>query len=191
VTGSKGGKAMKEKMFKKVLFPTDFSAVSRKALEYVKELKELGTEEIVLLNVIKNQYYYLSEDSFLKDLEGPVEELKKEAKGKLITIASELQERGFKVKAVIAAGVPFSKILEVAQKEKVSSIILGSQGKGFLKKILFGSVSEAVVRGSKYPVFVIKDDCLLIEGQKEWPETEDRVPWRIFNRIKLNSQARV
>jgi nucleotide-binding universal stress UspA family protein len=182
---------MKEKMFRKVLFPTDFSAVSRKALEYVKELKELGTEEIVLLNVIKNQYYYLSEDSFLKDLEGPVEELKKEVKEKLIPIAYELQERGFKVKAVIAGGVPFSKILEVAQKEKVSSIVLGSQGKGILKKIFLGSVSEAVVRGSKHPVFVIKNDSPVIEGQKELPETEDRVPWRIFNRIKLNSQARV
>ena len=57
---------MKEKMFRKVLFPTDFSVVSRKALEYVKELKELGTEEIVLLNVIRNQYSYLSEDSYHK-----------------------------------------------------------------------------------------------------------------------------
>ena len=105
--------------------------------------------------------------------------------------AAELQGRGFKVKAVIAAGAPFSKILEVAQKEKISSIILGSQGKGIFKKILFGSVSEAVVRGSKYPVFVIKDDPALIEGQKELPETESRVPWRIFHRIKLNGHAGV
>ncbi len=59
---------MKEKMFKKVLFPTDFSTVSMKALEYVKELKELGTEEIILLNVIKDEYYY---DSSL--IEGPKE----------------------------------------------------------------------------------------------------------------------
>jgi nucleotide-binding universal stress UspA family protein len=182
---------MKENMFKKVLFPTDFSAISMKALEYVKELKELGTEEIVLLNVLKNQYYYLSDDSFIIDLEGPDEEFKKEARKKLITIAAELQERGFKVKAVLARGVPFSRILDVAQKEKISSIILGSQGKGILKKILFGSVSKAVIQRSKHPVFVIKDDYDLKESQKEFPESESRIPWRIIHNIKLKGQAGV
>lgn len=184
---------MKEKMFKKVLFPTDFSVLSMKALEYVKELKELGTEEIVLLNVIKDQYYYLWDeyDSFRKDLEEPAEELKKEAQKKLTAIAAQLRERGFKVKVRIARGRPFLKILDVAQEEKISSIILGSHGKGIFKKILFGSVSEAVIRKSKYPVFVIKVDSTLIEGHKTLPETESRVPWKIFHSFKLHGQARV
>ena len=156
-----------------------------------KRIKRMGTEEIVLLNVVKDQYYYLSDDTYIKDLERPGEELKKEARQKLITIADELQERGFKVKVMIARGVPFSKILEVAQEEKISSIILGSQGKSILKKIFLGSVSEAVIRGSKYPVFVIKDDSPLIESPKESPERESRVPLRIFHSIKLNGNAGV
>ena len=182
---------MKETMFHKVLFPTDFSAVSRKALEYVKELKELGTEEIILLHIMRIKYYYLSEDSFPKDLEGPVEELKKEARKKMITVGTELQKRGFKVKAIIAEGLPSSKIMEVAQKEKVSSIILGSRGKGILRKIFFGSVAEAVVRGSKFPVVVIKDDSHLKEEVRELPGTEDRMTWRIFHRFKFHGQAGV
>ncbi len=172
---------MKEKMFKKILFPTDFSDASRKAMEYIKELKESGTEEIVLLNVIRPQYYYLSEDSFIKDVKGPVEELKKEARQKLIALATELQEGGFKVKAVLAMGIPFSKILEVAQKEEVSSIFLGSQRKSLLKKIFLGSVSEAVTRKSEHPVFIIKDDSHLKRSQKKLTETESRIPWRIFS----------
>ena len=32
-------------MFRKILYPTDFSAVAEKALEYVKKLKEAGTKE--------------------------------------------------------------------------------------------------------------------------------------------------
>jgi nucleotide-binding universal stress UspA family protein len=187
----KRGKEMKEKMFKKVLFPTNFSAVSMKALEYVKELKELGTEEIVLLNVIKEQYYYLSDDLYLKDLDRPAELLKREVREKLKTIAAELQERGFKVKVIIARGLPSSRILDVAQEEKISSIILGSLGKGILKKIFLGSVSEAVIRGSKHPVFVIKDDSPLRADPKKLPETEGRVPWRIFHSIKLNGNAGV
>jgi len=39
-------------MFKKVLYPTDFSDCATKALEYVKKLREAGTEEVVLVHVI-------------------------------------------------------------------------------------------------------------------------------------------
>jgi nucleotide-binding universal stress UspA family protein len=176
-------------MFKKVLFPTDFSAVSMKALEYIKELKEVGTEEIVLLHVIRNQLFYLSEDTYIKNIEEPAEELKKEARQKLMAIAAQLQERGFKVKAVITMGPPYSRILEVAQKETISSIFIGSQGKGLFKKIIYGSVSEAVVRRSNHPVFVIKDDPALKEDHKELLETEHRMPWRIFHKLKLTRHA--
>ena len=39
-------------MFHKILFPTDFSEVSNKALECVKGLKECGAKEVILLHVI-------------------------------------------------------------------------------------------------------------------------------------------
>ncbi len=40
-------------MFKKILYPTDFSEDAKKALEYVKKLKEAGTEEVVILHIIE------------------------------------------------------------------------------------------------------------------------------------------
>ena len=39
-------------MFTKVLLPTDFSDCSWKALDYVIQLKEAGTREVVLVHVI-------------------------------------------------------------------------------------------------------------------------------------------
>ena len=39
-------------MFKKVLFPTDFSEVSEKALRYIKELTKSGLKEVVVLHVV-------------------------------------------------------------------------------------------------------------------------------------------
>ena len=39
-------------MFEKILFPTDFSDVSRKSLEYIKKLKEAGTKEVIVLHVV-------------------------------------------------------------------------------------------------------------------------------------------
>ena len=39
-------------MFRKILYPTDFSDCAMKALEYVKKLREAGAEEVVLVHVI-------------------------------------------------------------------------------------------------------------------------------------------
>ena len=33
-------------MFEKILYPTDFSDVSKKALDYIKRLKEAGTKKV-------------------------------------------------------------------------------------------------------------------------------------------------
>ena len=41
-------------MFSKILYPTDFSEPSKKAVKYVKKLKEAGTKEAIVLYVIAN-----------------------------------------------------------------------------------------------------------------------------------------
>ncbi len=43
-------------MFRKILYPTDFSDVSKNALNYLKQLKESGAEEILVLHVIDELY---------------------------------------------------------------------------------------------------------------------------------------
>jgi nucleotide-binding universal stress UspA family protein len=40
------------KMFEKILYPTDFSDVSKKALDYIKTLKDAGAKEVVVLHII-------------------------------------------------------------------------------------------------------------------------------------------
>ncbi|MGQ9483439.1 MAG: universal stress protein [Desulfosoma sp.] len=55
-------------------------------------------------------------------------------------------------------GVPHVKILEVANEENVSAIILGSHGRSNLSSVLLGSVSEYVIRHAKKPVIVVRRD---------------------------------
>jgi nucleotide-binding universal stress UspA family protein len=40
-------------MFSRILYPTDFSDISKKALDYVIKLKEAGTREVVLVHIIE------------------------------------------------------------------------------------------------------------------------------------------
>jgi len=148
-------------MFKKILFPTDFSEVASRALEFVKQLKDSGGEEVTVLNVIEEKYFFLSEDYPTLDLETWEKDLKKDAKEKSAAVANSLYEKGYKVKVILAKGIPAVEILRIEQEEQVSVLVIGSHGVSNLKEMLLGSVSEAVIRKSRQPVLVVKRDSKL------------------------------
>jgi len=98
------------------------------------------------------------------DIEHQIEELKRrdEAEKKLEAVKEELKSVGLKVSVKIPEGIPFKKILRIAEDEDVSLIVLGSHGKSNIREMLLGSVSEKVVRGSKRPVLVIKRETTIM-----------------------------
>ena len=146
-------------MFRKILYPTDFSDVSKIAIEYIKQLKESGVEELLVLHVIDERglqfsYPYLL-DKYSGD-KGVKQSLKDEAMKKLAEIENKLKDCGFKITSRIEFGVPLKEILKAEQKEDISIIIIGSHGKSNVEEMLLGSVSEKVVRKCKKPILVVK-----------------------------------
>ena len=143
-------------MFKKILYPTDFSDVSKKALDYIVQLKDAGTKEIVLLHVIDERGIGAISRYGTGSAQTVIGRIEKEAREEGKKIEKKLMQSGFIVKARIETGIPFKEILTVEEEEKVSAIVIGSHGKTNLEEMLLGSVSEKVIRKSKNPVFVIK-----------------------------------
>ncbi len=150
-------------MFAKVLYPTDFSDVSTKALEYVKKLKEAGTTEVIVAHIIDkretvcvgpcaawgNMTVSEAEANLRKTLES-------EARKKLNAIESKLTKAGLEVKIRLETGNPVQEILKIEDEEKVSAIVIGSHGKSNIKEVFLGSVSENVIRHCKKPILVVK-----------------------------------
>jgi nucleotide-binding universal stress UspA family protein len=143
-------------MFKKILYPTDFSEVSKKAINYIKQLKDAGTEEVVVLHVLNEK----GVEAMARYASGSFDELlqrvEKDAADEMKEIEADLTESGFKVKLRIEIGTPLTDILKVEEEEGVSAIVIGSHGKSNVKEMLLGSVSEKVIRKSKNPVLVIR-----------------------------------
>ena len=144
-------------MFEKILYPTDFSDVAKKAFQYVKQLKEADGKEVVILHVIdQSNLELLSTYSTIQDYLNIEKEIKEKAAEEIEFLVNELKQIGFTVKARIEKGLPFREVLRVAEEEKPSVIVVGSHGKSNLEEILIGSVSEKVVRKVRYPVLVVK-----------------------------------
>jgi nucleotide-binding universal stress UspA family protein len=144
-------------MFEKILFPTDFSDVATKALQYVKRLKEAGGVEVTVLHVIdQSNLELLSSYSTIQDFISIEKEVEKRSLEEIALVVNELKQLGFKVKERIEKGVPLRVVLKVADEENPSVIVVGSHGKSNLEELLLGSVSEKVVRKSKHPVLVVK-----------------------------------
>jgi len=144
-------------LFDKILFPTDFSDVSKKSLESLKHLKEYRGKHVILLHVIHQRIIdSLSIHSSKIDVDEFQEDLRINALRQMTHMRDELSGLGFTVKLKIRIGLPLREILKTEEEEDPSMIIIGSHGKSNLHEMLIGSVSEKVIRLSKKPVLVIK-----------------------------------
>jgi len=143
-------------MFSKILFPTDFSECANKVLDCLEDFKKAGLEEVVLVRVI-NLNRVTGVTSGI-DIEAWIKNEEKESEKKLQELVELLKGRGIRARYIkpIPAGDPVTEIVKIAEKERVSLILMGSRGKGILKEILLGSVSEGVVRRATVPVLIVK-----------------------------------
>jgi|Deesub1362B_J571_1020462.scaffolds.fasta_scaffold00357_25 nucleotide-binding universal stress UspA family protein len=150
-------------MFKKVLFPTDFSEVAEGILEWITSLKSLGVEEVVLIRVIDLTKIVGVTSGF--NIESWIKHEEEESEKNLARLVDFLKSSGLNARYItpIPRGDPVSEIVKNAETEDVSFIVIGSKGKGFFKEILMGSVSEGVVRKSAVPVMLIKPKCFKTE----------------------------
>ena len=143
-------------MFKKILYPTDFSDVSKKAIDYIKQLKEGGSETVIVLHVINERGMRAIERYASADSVEIEQRIMDDAKQELKVIEDDLKKSGFKVKTVIQRGVPLLEILKAEKEEDISVIVIGSHGKSNLEEMFLGSVSEKVSRKCKSPVLIVK-----------------------------------
>jgi len=145
-------------MFEKILYPTDFSEVSKKAMDFIKQLKGAGTKEVVVFHVIDERI--LNKIQHHSDVGINLEEFEKKmeenAQEEISAIEVELKKSGFNVKTRIDKGVPFREILKAEQEEDISVIVIGSHGVSCIEEMFLGSCSEKVIRKSRKPVLVVR-----------------------------------
>ncbi len=132
-----------ELKFDKILFPTDFSPCSRLGYEQLKELAPKA-QRIELVSVLER----ISDQSVW-------EEAKDRSEQEMLLMKKELEALGTETKIHVTQGTPSRQILEIADRENVSLILISRRGQGKIKDLLLGSTAEAVARQSKQPVLLV------------------------------------
>lgn len=147
-------------MFTRILYPTDFSDVALKALDYIKQLRAAGSQEVVIVNVINQRILDgLQRHAVLSDdLVRWKKQVRETAEASLAEMQADLESVGFRVRTTVRTGYPWQVILEIEKAEKPSIIVLGSHGRSNLSDMLLGSVSDRVSRKSRSPVLIVKRD---------------------------------
>lgn len=140
---------------KKIIVPVDFSEYSENALQTASFLAKKHKSEIIILHVlelstalrIQSERYTKQEVLFFLKL----------AENKMEKLLKKDYLQGVKTSSRIEFHNLFEELNELAEKEKVDLIVMGSQGATGLKELFVGSNTEKVVRKSSVPVLVVKE----------------------------------
>ncbi|MDR2544720.1 MAG: universal stress protein [Methanobrevibacter sp.] len=142
-------------MYKKILVPTDGSKFSEKSEEHALFLGEAMGSEIIGLSVVDTKFFNgLPAGDTIYEIN---QILKEESKKNLRRFEEIKKEKNsdVKLRTIAIEGSPADTILEVAEKEGVDLIVIGSSGKTGLQKFLMGSVAEKVVKLAKSNVLIV------------------------------------
>ena len=143
---------------KKIIVPIDFSNHSEYALKTAALLAKKNNATVYALHMLDMQEVSLTE-SENNQQEKTVFFLKlAEKKFKDFLVKDYLE--GIKLVPIIKNFKVFSEINAIAEDVKADLIIMGSHGVSGLKEFFVGSNTEKVVRFSKLPVLIIKNEMV-------------------------------
>ncbi|OGL00897.1 MAG: hypothetical protein A3E31_15575 [Candidatus Rokubacteria bacterium RIFCSPHIGHO2_12_FULL_73_22] len=140
----------------RVLVPLDGSRLAERALGALREVGGRSGAELLLLRVVAPvNPVRLGRVA----PSGPGRTLaarRRIAKRYLVRVRDRMARRGFRARALVRAGDPAAQILKFAREEGVDLIAMSTHGRSGLRRVLFGSVAEAVIRRTPLPLLVVR-----------------------------------
>jgi len=138
-----------------ILVPLDFSAPSKKTLDYAVAVARQFKAKLTLIHVVEPVGTPDFAASFPLIMEDDT--LMAAAKNELErTVKTARVLRGMVEKILVRSGRSFHEIAEAARTRKVDLIIIATHGYTGLKHALLGSTTERVVRHAPCPVLVVR-----------------------------------
>jgi nucleotide-binding universal stress UspA family protein len=136
-----------DRPFDKPLLAIDWSPASKRAVGYLKNLKNV-VNSLDVVNVV-------SEKQLVGSDAMEIQKTRKETRQKLEEICTEFEQAGISARPHVYVGEPFTEIERAARECQSSLVITGSSSKtGFVERFI-GSIPREIAEKSIYPTLII------------------------------------
>jgi nucleotide-binding universal stress UspA family protein len=147
-------------MYKRILVPTDGSALSKRAVKSAVDLAASVGAELVALNVVP-RYPRSYFEGGLTVSAAEVARVEKQWTERGQALADEVgkaaEKAGVKVKAItVRSDLVAEAILAAARKNRCDLVVMASHGRKGLKRLLLGSETQHVLTHGNIPVLVLR-----------------------------------
>ena len=128
----------------RILFCTDFSENSERALDYAISATAEYDADLTLLHV-------------WEDVPSPTktEEIIATATERLSTLIPQEGRKTLKIKTAVRVGKPYQQIIQVALEAQMDMVVMGVRGRGALDLAVFGSTTYRVLQLGPCPVLAV------------------------------------
>ncbi len=132
-----------------ILYPTDFSENADVAFKYISEMAAGKAKKITLLHV-------QDKSKISPHLESKIEEFNRLDEARLKGMKEMLENLGnAEIETIVKYGSPSLEILRLVEDLDVKLVVMGNQGRGYVKEFFLGSVSQNIARLSPSSVLLI------------------------------------
>jgi nucleotide-binding universal stress UspA family protein len=138
-----------------IVCPTDFSERAAPAERQAVRLAKALATELVLVHVGTEAPLW-REGFYTPDVRAVFEAQRKWAADTLAARVVALTAEGIATRAVVRVGLPWEEIVRLAAEEHADMIVMGTQGRTGLDRLLLGSVAERVIRRAPCPVLTVR-----------------------------------
>ena len=142
----------------KILLATDGSEEAALAARTAVDIAQKTDSELHVVYVGSSLEYVGMGPPQIADIPAPAQEqLSAEARELLDAEVEQVKAAGGTVaQAHLGIGAPDREIVELAEKLNVGLIVIGSRGRGGIRRALMGSVSDSVLHHAHCPVLVVR-----------------------------------
>ncbi len=142
-----------EKLYRHILVPLDGSKLAQAALRHALSIARSNKARVTFLQAI---WPFVRGKKARARVAETERILEKEAVRYMTGIAAKPEWKGVKVRAVAKFGLAENVISGYARTRSVDLIVLSSHGRTGLKRLVFGSVAEKVLRWATQPVLLVR-----------------------------------
>jgi len=136
-----------------VLVPTDLSEFSERALRFAIGIAGRYESNLHLFHCVDPRPFNLAEDP--QAAQTTCDDVRRDLKGIAGNLRRQYRARNFDVKALVTAGDFAENLQRVLEDLDPGLIVVGTHGRTGLRKLMLGSVTEAVIDRASCPVLTV------------------------------------